>query len=59
MSEKFLVKKYSAPSDQAVCINFCLNKIIQPETEITASSGYPQQSRKVKGQFSREKHTTS
>jgi hypothetical protein len=52
MCEKFLVKKYSAPSDQAVCSNFSVNKKIQPETEITATNDYPQQSRKVKGEFS-------
>jgi len=51
MCEKFLFKKFSAQSDQAVCINFSVNKIIQPETAITAANGYPQQSRKVKGQF--------
>jgi len=58
MSEKFLVKKCSAPSDLAVCINFSVNRIIQPEIEITATISYPQHSRKVKGEFSQEKCTS-
>ena len=55
MSEKCLDKKYPAPSDQAVCINFSVNKIIQNETAISSA----QHSMKVKGQFSQEQHTTS